>query len=100
MGKWFGIPDGKHITVHVVSVESNIQIFFEDFYRYNELVQDIVNCIMLPKTRRWLQIRCYLSSCAIEFDILSTGTLARLLNRLGKKLICWLHFLAASPLQL
>jgi len=52
--KWFGIEAGKEIIVHVISVECNLQIFFADFYRYNELVQDIVNCIMCPKNETLL----------------------------------------------
>lgn len=44
--KWYGIIPGQTIKVHVVSIETNVQIFFEDFFLYDEVVQEIVNCIM------------------------------------------------------
>jgi hypothetical protein len=44
--KWYGIAPGKEIKVHVICVETNVQIFFENFFRYNEVVQEIMDCIM------------------------------------------------------
>merc|ERR1712048_749566 len=47
--KLFGIAKDKEVTLHVVCVESSLDILLpEDFYRWNELVQDIVNCGLLP----------------------------------------------------
>jgi hypothetical protein len=43
--KWYGIGPGKTVKVHVVAVETNAKIFFEDFFVYNEVVQEIVDCI-------------------------------------------------------
>jgi len=44
--KWFGITPGKTVKVHVISVETNVGMFFEDFFKYNEVVQEIIDSLM------------------------------------------------------
>merc|ERR1712232_1115792 len=44
--KWFGISAGQSVKLHVVSAECDVGLFLEDYYRYSELVQEIVNCVM------------------------------------------------------
>jgi len=44
--RWFGIAPGKTVKVHVISVETNVGMFFEDFFKYNEVVQEIMDSVM------------------------------------------------------
>merc|ERR1719356_1398909 len=36
--KWYGIAPGETVKVHVICVETNAKIFFEDFFIYNDVV--------------------------------------------------------------
>lgn len=47
--KWFGVKAGRKVKLHVIVVETTIGIFFEDQYRYNRFVQEIVDCLQANK---------------------------------------------------
>ncbi|CAE8600169.1 unnamed protein product [Polarella glacialis] len=47
--KWFGIREGRAITLHVINVNCALEVFLlEDFHHYSELVQSIVSTLLIP----------------------------------------------------
>merc|ERR1712146_751657 len=63
--KWYGIAPGETVKVHVICVETNAKIFFEDFFIYNDVVQEIVDCIMSDANASVVSSSSY--PCSFEF---------------------------------
>merc|ERR1712064_216030 len=47
---WFGITAGHEVKIHVVSVGSSMKIGLgDDFFHYDHLLQEIVDCLISPQ---------------------------------------------------
>jgi len=48
--QWFGIKAGREVKIHIVSIGSSMKIGLgDDFFHYDRLLQEIVDCLVSPK---------------------------------------------------
>ena len=49
---YFGVPDGRSVVLHIVSVNTSIGIGGYNYYDYPKLVQDIVTVLVSPSNKK------------------------------------------------